>query len=76
MLTATGLPEPRVNHTVVMAKFARDCRKKMQELTEQLGGALGPDTDELKVRVRLNGGPVTAGVLQEERSRFQLFGDT
>jgi class 3 adenylate cyclase len=28
------------------------------------------------MRVGIHSGPVTAGVLQGERARFQLFGDT
>lgn len=37
---------------------------------------LGPDTGELSMRFGLNSGPVTAGLLRGDRSRFQLFGDT
>jgi len=75
-VAVTGLPEPRVDHAVAMGKFARDCREKMAELTEKLGRTLGPDTGDLQLRIGLNSGPVTAGVLRGERSRFQLFGDT
>lgn len=31
---------------------------------------------ELSLRIGLHSGPVTAGVLRGQRSRFQLFGDT
>lgn len=64
-----GLPEPRADHAVVMARFARDCRDKMNELTRVLEKSLGPDTGDLKLRFGLNSGPVTAGVLRGERSR-------
>ena len=71
-----GLPEPRPNHALVMCKFANDCREKFDLLTRQLGKELGPDTADLMLRFGLNSGPVTAGVLRGQKSRFQLFGDT
>lgn len=33
------------------------------------------DTKDLAIRVGLNSGPTTAGVLRGEKARFQLFGD-
>ena len=48
----------------------------MGEITRQLETTLGPDTGDLIMRFGLHSGPVTAGVLRGERSRFQLFGDT
>lgn len=50
--------------------------KKMQVLAKELEVKLGPDTGDLSMRFGLHSGPVTAGVLRGERSRFQLFGDT
>jgi class 3 adenylate cyclase len=38
--------------------------------------AFHEDTADLKLRVGLHSGPVVAGVLRGDRSRFQLFGDT
>jgi hypothetical protein len=75
-VAACGLPEPRDDHAVAMTKFARECMQKMGEVTRNLEVSLGPDTGELAVRVGLHSGPVTAGVLRGEKSRFQLFGDT
>jgi Adenylate and Guanylate cyclase catalytic domain len=71
-----GLPEPNEEHAIVMARFARDCLHKFNVLVKKLVVELGPDTEELKIRIGLHSGPVTAGVLRGERSRFQLFGDT
>ena len=75
-VAVTGLPDPQEDHAIVMAKFARDCRTKMNEVTGKLELTLGPDTGDLSMRFGLHSGPVTAGVLRGERSRFQLFGDT
>jgi class 3 adenylate cyclase len=50
--------------------------KRMNEVTKELEVTLGPDTGDLSMRFGLHSGPVTAGVLRGERSRFQLFGDT
>jgi class 3 adenylate cyclase len=75
-VTVAGLPDYRPDHAVVMARFAKDCQYKFQVLTKQLELTLGPDTGELSLRCGIHSGPVTAGVLRGERSRFQLFGDT
>ncbi len=75
-VAVVGLPEPRKDHAVVMARFARDCRDAMAVLTREREVTLGPDTGNLQLRFGLHSGPVTAGVLRGEKSRFQLFGDT
>eukprot|EP00980_Cylindrotheca_fusiformis_P014459 scaffold3860_cov116-Cylindrotheca_fusiformis.AAC.1 len=75
-VAAVGLPEPVDKHAVVACRFARDCLKKMKEVTLKLEVSLGPDTGDLDLRTGIHSGQVTAGVLRGERSRFQLFGDT
>lgn len=37
-----GLPDPRPDHAVVMAKFAKDCVFKMKEVVHNLEVKLGP----------------------------------
>jgi hypothetical protein len=74
-VAVTGLPDPMKDHAVVLARFAKDCLIRLRSLTHALEVTLGPDTSELELRVGLHSGPVTAGVLRGERSRFQLFGD-
>jgi class 3 adenylate cyclase len=61
---------------VIMAKFAKDCLRKLFNVTRELEVTLGPDTGDLSMRFGLHSGPVTAGVLRGDRARFQLFGDT
>lgn len=75
-VATAGLPEPRVDHAPAMARFAYECLNKMHQLTARLEETLGPDTGDLSMRIGIHSGPVTAGVLRGERSRFQLFGDT
>ncbi|CAB9500133.1 Receptor-type guanylate cyclase gcy [Seminavis robusta] len=75
-VAVAGLPEPRKDHATVMARFARDCLNAINDLTKRLEITLGPDTGDLSMRVGLHSGPVTAGVLRGDKSRFQLFGDT
>jgi len=45
-------------------------------LITDLETVLGPGTSDLSMRFGLHSGPVTAGVLRGQKSRFQLFGDT
>jgi hypothetical protein len=76
IVAVTGLPEPRKDHAIAMARFSRECLEKFNELAKQLEITLGPDTGDLAMRAGLHSGPVTAGVLRGDKSRFQLFGDT
>jgi hypothetical protein len=73
-VAVTGLPDPQPNHALIMARFASECLIKMGEVTQRLETSLGPDTAELRMRIGLHSGPVTAGVLRGDKSRFQLFG--
>lgn len=75
-MAVTGLPDPRPDHAILMARFAKDIMEKMTDLCQQLEVILGPDTGDLCLRIGLHSGAVTAGVLRGEKSRFQLFGDT
>jgi Adenylate and Guanylate cyclase catalytic domain len=75
-MAVTGLPQPRNDHAVVMARFAKDILKRMRPICKRLTIRLGPDTCELNIRIGMHSGPVTGGLLRGERSRFQLFGDT
>eukprot|EP00977_Amphora_coffeiformis_P021283 scaffold9134_cov170-Amphora_coffeaeformis.AAC.7 len=75
-VAVAGVPDARKDHAVIMARFAADCMRRMNALTKKLEKILGPDTADLRMRIGLHSGPVTAGVLRGERSRFQLFGDT
>lgn len=70
-----GLPVPRKDHALVMARFAGEIVKEMSNLVKSLEVSLGPDTADLTVRIGMHSGPVTGGVLRGTRARFQLFGD-
>ena len=68
----TGLPTPQSNHALIMVKFAKEIRDKLQEVTQELVSELGEDTQKLAVRIGLHSGPATAGVLRGDKSRFQV----
>jgi class 3 adenylate cyclase len=59
-----------------MVRFANTCMSRINELTRSLEAVLGPGTGDLAMRFGIHSGPVTAGVLRGEKSRFQLFGDS
>jgi class 3 adenylate cyclase len=74
-LAVTGLPDPQKDHAVRMVQFAFESLRKLTTLVQmELNDTY--DTSDLSMRLGLHSGPVTAGVLRGEKSRFQLFGDT
>jgi class 3 adenylate cyclase len=75
-VAVAGLPEPMSQHATIMARFAEDVLLKMKHVVTELSTCFGPDTADLTLRVGLNSGPTTAGVIRGEKSRYQLFGDT
>jgi class 3 adenylate cyclase len=75
-VAVTGIPHPTKRHAVVMVRFARAILLRMKQITEKLSSLLGDETKLLDLRVGINSGATTAGVLRGDKSRFQLFGDT
>ena len=43
-VAVAGLPTPRTDHAVAMARFARECHTAFRELSWKLQITLGPDT--------------------------------
>ena len=43
-VAVTGLPDPRHDHAIVMARFAKDIMEMMTDLCQRLEVILGPDT--------------------------------
>ena len=56
-----------------MARFLRECLTKVTVVMKSLEVKLGPGTSNLRIRVGLHSGAVTAGVLHGEKSCIQLF---
>jgi class 3 adenylate cyclase len=69
-VAVTGLPEPRKDHAVVMARFAHDCMYQMHKLTKKLEVVLGPDTGDLSMRFGLHSGPGKCTKNTAERTMF------
>ena len=60
-VAVSGLPEPRKDHAVAMCRFAWECLLEMDQLMEKLYADLGgSDTLDLKMRIGIHSGPVTA----------------
>ena len=55
-VAVSGLPEPRKDHAIVMARFARDTVLTVRQVVKRLELSLGPDTGDLGVRIGLHSG--------------------
>jgi len=75
-VAVAGLPEPNEKHVLAVCRFARDVLYTWDVMTQRLEVTLGPDTTHLKLRIGVNSGQVTAGILRGTMTRYQLFGDS
>jgi len=75
-MAVTGLPKANRQHAMLMCQFSREALKKFYDIIHNLEEVLGAGTNQLGLRVGINSGPVTAGVIRGDNARFQLFGDT
>jgi class 3 adenylate cyclase len=75
-MAVCGVPDPREDHALAMAKFAMGMQLEMIKVQKHLVLRLGDNVMDLKLRCGFHSGPVTAGVVRGQRARFQLFGDT
>ena len=55
-VAASGLPTPRQDHAIAMARFAGDILGIMSKLTNELEVMLGPDTGDLTLRIGIHSG--------------------
>lgn len=68
-MAASGLPEPREDHTEAIVYFALDMLATAKNHTG-LGG------EPVRLRIGINTGPVVAGVIGSDRFIYDLWGDT
>jgi adenylate cyclase len=68
-MVASGLPEPRPDHAEAMAEMALDMQDEFGRVCEPLGL-------DLAIRIGMESGPVTAGVIGRHKFIYDLWGDT
>ncbi|MEZ4452645.1 MAG: adenylate/guanylate cyclase domain-containing protein [Nannocystaceae bacterium] len=68
-MAASGLPMPRKDHAEAVAEMALDMLAVMDRFNAKHGTSI-------RIRVGLNCGPVTAGVIGTKKFAYDLWGDT
>jgi class 3 adenylate cyclase len=80
-LAVAGVPTPLDDHACRAARAAVDIRAALDALEITMPPELGDtswtrDVGEIRVRIGLHCGPVTAGVIGTERLQYDVWGDT
>ena len=68
-MLAGGLPMPLSNHADSVAKMALDMLDTIEQINTKTN-------QSLKIRIGINSGPVSAGVIGKEKFIYDLWGDT
>ena len=72
-MAVTGLPEPQEDHASRMCRFARESMDSVNDIINgELSQRLGNGTNTLSLKIGIHSGPVTAGLMRAEKSRFQV----
>ncbi|MCZ8342427.1 MAG: adenylate/guanylate cyclase domain-containing protein [Leptospira sp.] len=67
-MVASGIPIPSERHAEKIIHFAISIIKATREISSRLG-------QDISIRVGVNSGPVTAGVIGKEKFAYDLWGD-
>ncbi len=68
-MAACGLPSPNENHAKIMADFAKGMLEDVETYNKTA-------TIKFNIRIGLNSGPVTAGVIGRTKFIYDVWGDT
>ncbi|MEZ4295245.1 MAG: adenylate/guanylate cyclase domain-containing protein [Polyangiaceae bacterium] len=68
-MVAAGLPEPRPDHALAVARFAFDMLAVLGRINAETG-------QKLDLRIGIHTGPVVAGVIGKRKFIYDLWGDT
>ncbi len=68
-MVVSGIPQPRSDHAVAIAKFAIDMLDELHAYAKRQG-------TDLTIRVGINTGSVVAGVIGRKKFIYDLWGDT
>lgn len=80
-MAIAGAPIPQADHIVRMAKAALEIRTVLGELRVRIPDGYGDKSwiesvGEIEVRMGIHCGPVSAGIIGEERMAYDVWGDT
>jgi class 3 adenylate cyclase len=68
-MAVAGIPEPRADHAIAVARMALDMQAALQDYSTRKGA-------DLAIRIGINTGSVVAGVIGRKKFIYDLWGDT